>query len=103
MNDSHMLNGHSKLASNPGAYCLPVDHPGRALQIKHLGGASNSNGNESSAELHAELKQMKSAFKAIASLSADVLEAEANEDPNPAGAQKRRDLVSAWKKNDWLN
>ena len=46
---------------------------------------------------------MKSAFKAIASLSADVLEAEANQDPNPAGAQKRRDLVSAWKKNDWLN
>ena len=79
------------------------DHPGRALQIKHLGGASNSNGNEPSAGLHAELKKMKSAFKAIASLSADVLEAEAKDDPDPAGAQKRRELVTAWKKSDWLN
>ena len=80
------------------------DHPGRALQIKHLGGASNSNGNEPSAGLHAELKKMKSAFKAIASLSADVLEAEAKDDPDPAGAQKRRELVTTtWKKSDWLN
>ncbi|EJK55237.1 hypothetical protein THAOC_25049 [Thalassiosira oceanica] len=79
------------------------DHPGRALQIKHLGGASNSNGNEPSAGLRAELKEMKSAFKAIAKLSADVLEAEAKEDPDPAGAQKRRELVNAWKKNDCLD
>ena len=79
------------------------DHPGRALQIKHLGGASNSNGNEPNAGLRAELTEMKSAFKAIAKLSADVLEAEAKEDPDPAGAQKRRELVNAWKKNDWLN
>ncbi|EJK52750.1 hypothetical protein THAOC_27947 [Thalassiosira oceanica] len=81
------------------------DHPGRALQITHLGGASNSNGNEPSAGLHAELKKMKSAFKAIASLSADVLEAEAKEDPdpaNPAGANKRRELVTTWKKSDCL-
>ena len=53
--------------------------------------------------MHAELKKMKSAFKAITSLSADVLEAEAKDDPDPAGAQKRRELVTTWKKSDWLN
>ncbi|EJK66248.1 hypothetical protein THAOC_12847, partial [Thalassiosira oceanica] len=78
------------------------DHPGRALQITHLGGASNSNGNEPSAGLHAVPKKMKSAFKAITSLSDDVLEAEAKDDPDPAGAQKRRELVTTWKKSDCL-
>ncbi|EJK68984.1 hypothetical protein THAOC_09802, partial [Thalassiosira oceanica] len=99
VNDSHSSGGHDKWERNPGAYCLPANHPGKALQLKHLGGASNSNGSEPSAGLRAELKEMKSAFKAIAKLSADVLEAEAKEDPDPAGAQKRRELVNAWQKN----
>ena len=102
MNDSHTSGGHGKWASNPGSYCLPAGHPGKALQIKHLGTAGSSSSNEpSNANLQTELKQMKEAFKQVATLSTKVLEAEAEEDPDPTCASNRRALVDAWKK--WLN
>jgi len=102
VNDSHTSGGHGQWASNPGSYCLPAGHPGKALQIKHLGTAGNSSSNEpSNANLQTELKQMKEAFKQVATLSTKVLEAEAEEDPDPTCASNRRALVGAWKK--WLN
>ena len=117
VNATHTTNGHKSWAKNPGQYVLPKSHPARTK--KKFLAVSPPSPTASTADvadigkvlkeiasMKSELKEiasMKKGLQGVASMTADLLEAEAKDDPSPEGKAARLACAKEWKSTSWLN